>query len=161
MALAAVVGLWHQPNACTNLAPVAEVPPEQLEREARRAHFTNPSKRARSSLRLRAGAGTLACRVFSSAASCCCASASRSHSRSNRSRNSRGSGAPFVALHLVTSEAAREVLVIDLIPAAERGQQFAHAVAMLQCFLLQLPAITHELALRLVTRRPHCVFSMT
>ena len=34
LALAAVVGLRHQPDARTDLAPVVELPPEQLEREA-------------------------------------------------------------------------------------------------------------------------------
>src|SRR5258707_9034041 len=41
MALAAVVGLRHQPDARTGLAPVAELSPEQFEREARRAYFAN------------------------------------------------------------------------------------------------------------------------
>src|SRR5260370_16772219 len=41
MALAAVVGLRHQPDTRTDLAPVAELAPEQLERQARRAYFAN------------------------------------------------------------------------------------------------------------------------
>jgi len=48
--------------------------------------------------------------------------------------------------HLVAGEAAGEGLVIDLIPAAERGQQFAQLVAVLQHFLLQFAAIAHQLA---------------
>ncbi|SAL07833.1 hypothetical protein AWB78_08734 [Caballeronia calidae] len=45
----------------------------------------------------------------------------------------------------VAGEADDEGLVIDLIPAAERGQQFAHPVLVLQHFLLQLAAIAHRL----------------
>jgi hypothetical protein len=42
MALAAVVGLRHQSDAGAHLTAVAELPPEQLEGEARRTHFANP-----------------------------------------------------------------------------------------------------------------------
>jgi hypothetical protein len=45
--------------------------------------------------------------------------------------------------------------VVDLIPAAKRDQQFAHAVAVLLHFLLQLPAIAHQLARGLVLWRRH------
>lgn len=42
-----------------------------------------------------------------------------------------------------------------LIPATERGQQFAHAVAVLQDFFLQLSAIAHQMAGRFVLQRRH------
>ncbi|MNY83537.1 hypothetical protein D3C86_2263800 [compost metagenome] len=48
--------------------------------------------------------------------------------------------------HLVAGEPAGEGAVVHLIPTAERGQQFAHPVAVLQHFLLQLTAIAHQLA---------------
>jgi hypothetical protein len=57
-----------------------------------------------------------------------------------------------VAPHLITGEPAREGLVIDLISAAKRDQQFAHPVTVLQHFLLQLSAIVHQLARRFVQR---------
>src|ERR1700720_2597683 len=68
MALSAVVGLRHQPDARTHLAPVAELPPEQFEREARRAHFANPLQARQVIASLARGcrqaglAGLLACR---------------------------------------------------------------------------------------------------
>ena len=42
MSLAAVVGLRHQPDTRAHLASVVELPPEQLQRQARRAYFANP-----------------------------------------------------------------------------------------------------------------------
>jgi len=36
--------------------------------------------------------------------------------------------------------------VVDVIPATERDEQFAHAVAVLQHFFLQLSAIAHQMA---------------
>ena len=64
-----------------------------------------------------------------------------------------------MAPHLVTREPAGELFVIDLIPAAERDQQFAHAVAMLQYFLLQFPSIAHQMARRLVLRQRYVAVS--
>ena len=43
--------------------------------------------------------------------------------------------------------------MVDPIPAAERGQQLTHAVAVLQHFLLQYAAIAHQLAGRFILRR--------
>ncbi len=48
-----------------------------------------------------------------------------------------------------------EVLVIHFIPAAGRDEQFAHPVAVLQHFLLQLAAIAHQLARRFILQRRH------
>src|SRR5713101_151578 len=116
MALSAVVGLRHQPDARTHLAPVAELPPEQFEREARRAYFANP---------LQAG------QVIASLARGC--RQARLPRLLQRRELLLGQRQPFALAqqpltqlggqwravmtpHLVAGEPAGEVLVIDLIP---------------------------------------------
>src|SRR6202795_5288664 len=155
MALAAVVGLRHQPDARPHLAPGAELPPEHLQREARRTHLADAlqarqvlaalargRRHARLARLLQRGELLLRqCQPL--------ALAQQPFTQLGRQRRA------VVALHLVTGEPAGKGLVVDLIPAAERDQQFAYAVAVLLHFLLQLPAIAHQLARGLVLWRRH------
>src|ERR1700686_4851784 len=120
MAFAAVVGLRHQPDARPPLAPVAELPPEQLQREARRAYFANPlqarqviaslargCRHARLARLLECGELLLRqCQPFTFA--------QQPLPQLGRQRRA------VMTRELVTGEPAGEVLVIDLVPAAER-----------------------------------------
>src|SRR5258708_97483 len=125
MALAAVVGLRHQPDTRTDLAPVAELPPEQFERQARRAYFANALQARQVIASLARGCRhtrlprLLERRELLLRQRQPFALAQQSLPQFGRQRRT------VMALHLVTGEPAGEVLVIDLIPAAEPGQHAA------------------------------------
>ena len=63
-----------------------------------------------------------------------------------------GQRGTVVTAHFTAREAGGEFTAVGVLPAADSGQQLAHTVTVLQHFLLQLAAITHQVARRFVLR---------
>src|SRR5258708_27182552 len=123
MTFATVPGLGHQPDTRPHLAPVAELPPEQLEREARRAHLANPLQARQVIASLARGSRQarlprlLECRELLLGQ--CQPFALAQQPLPHLGRQWRA----VMRAHVVTGEAAGEGLAIDLTPPAERCQQ--------------------------------------